>query len=127
MTLLISSINKINNMKNIVLVLILLLVGGTALFSDTSVQTFSDLTSATSNIDMTAHAEILVFSQNNNLLIYSNNGSQFLHKSEFSGKKDIEGLSITTDGEWILHVDGSAFYIHRYNHTSNDYSLFQEL
>ena len=116
-------------MKNNVLALILLLAIGTALFSDPPIQTFTELPNlAIANIDMTANAEILVFDDNITLSIYANNGSQFLFKSEFVGQGRIDGLDITADGEWILHVSQSAFfYILRYNHTINDYSLFQQL
>ena len=109
-------------------VTILLLASGAALFSTTPTQTLTELKLAIANIDMTANAEILIFEYNNNLSIYSNNGSQFVFKSEFEGQGRVDDLDITADGEWILHVSRSAFfYILRYNHTINDYSLFQQL
>ena len=117
-------------MKNNVLVLILLLlVSGAALFSNTPTQTFADLASlATAYIDMTANAEILVFEDDTVLSIYFNNGSQFLFKSEFMGTNRPGGIDITADGEWILYVRSSSFiYVLHYNHTINNYSLFQEL
>ena len=54
---------------------------------------------------MSANGEILAFRDDSTTFIYSNNGAQFVKKSEWPAENNQDALDVTADGEWILDVN----------------------
>ena len=81
-----------------------LVVGGAAAFSSLA-QSIIEPTSWVRYVDMSANGEIMAFRDDSTTFIYSNNGAQFVKKSEWPAENNQDALDVTADGEWILDVN----------------------
>ena len=107
--------------------LLFLIVCGDAQFSHL-IQSIVEPVGALRYMDMTENGEILAVRDNENLFLYSNNGSLFQKKQEFDLGCTMCAVDITADGEWMLVVQKSSpFHVYRYDHTLDQYQLFQEI
>ena len=108
----------------------ILLLPAYSIFSTTPLQTLTH-GSYTYRIDISSNNEILVMGGDlpPHVYVYTNNGSRFILSDTITKPTThLDGVDITSDGEWIYISEGNAYsYVYRYNYTTNKYDLFQTL